>query len=674
MLILFFLSSFFSFSQQNDTINISRELKEVVITGQIIKKNKAKTLQRIRLIDASKLETGMFNSLSEVLQYESNIQIREDNVLGSSVRIQGMSGENVKVLIDDMPIIGRLNGNIDLSQINLSNVEQIEIVEGPLSVSYGTNALAGTINIITKKEFTKNVNVNFNTFYETVGRYNVDLFFGYQLKNNTFSFEGVRNYFSGWSENDKFSLIPREEIADTNRFKSWKPKEQIYSKLQHYFKNQQFTSRTYLNYFSEKVTNRDRPDKPYYDIAFDEYYHTNRINFGSDISYLKDGKKIDLLLGVNNYKRFKNTFRKNLISLEEKLSQDPSSHDTTFFNLTKLKMMFSSIKNKKFTYQAGFDFENESAKGKRISDGSKEIQSDYALFSNLEWVISNTFTIRPGIRFIYNTDYNAPITPALHSLYNYNKNVTIRASYSKGFRSPSLKELYHYFVDQSHTILGNTELMSENSSNYQLSMEIITKKTHPIKLDISTYYNVVRNKINLTYTNPNPDDNEMTYFNIGSQKNIGASLNVNYSRNNFIANFGNSYVGFENNISNKDYENDLIDRFNFNIESSANLIYNLKKNKLQFNLFYKYSGLQNMFYLDVDGGVQENRMEAYNLLNFSINKQLLDKKITLILGAKNLLDVITVRTSGYSSTHSSSNSSVSVGYGRTFFINLKYRL
>ena len=50
-----------------------------------------------------------------------------------------------------------MNGNIDLSQINLNNVEQIEIIEGPLSTIYGTDALAGTINIITKKLDYKNI-------------------------------------------------------------------------------------------------------------------------------------------------------------------------------------------------------------------------------------------------------------------------------------------------------------------------------------------------------------------------------------------------------------------------------------------------------------------------------------------------------------------------------------
>src|SRR5690242_6859536 len=94
-------------------------------------------------------------NLKEALSYELNIHLMEDNILGSGLQIQGIGGENVKILIDGMPITGRQNGNIDLSQILMDNVERIEIVEGPLSVSYGTDALAGTINIITKKNQSK---------------------------------------------------------------------------------------------------------------------------------------------------------------------------------------------------------------------------------------------------------------------------------------------------------------------------------------------------------------------------------------------------------------------------------------------------------------------------------------------------------------------------------------
>ena len=77
--------------------------------------------------------------------------------------------ENVKIMVDGIPIIGRLDGNIDLGQINLDNIERVEIIEGPMSVSYGSDALGGVINLITKKSQVKTYNLLLSQQFETKG-------------------------------------------------------------------------------------------------------------------------------------------------------------------------------------------------------------------------------------------------------------------------------------------------------------------------------------------------------------------------------------------------------------------------------------------------------------------------------------------------------------------------
>ena len=129
------------------------EVNEVVITAQYAPNSLEKAVHKIKVIDRKKIELMGAVNLEDVLTNEANVRISQDNVLGSSTSIQGVSGQNVKILIDGVPVIGRLGGNIDLSQINLNDIERIEIIEGPLSVEYGSNALAGTINLITKKEY-----------------------------------------------------------------------------------------------------------------------------------------------------------------------------------------------------------------------------------------------------------------------------------------------------------------------------------------------------------------------------------------------------------------------------------------------------------------------------------------------------------------------------------------
>ena len=210
IIIFLFNNSLFSQNKDSSAIRYDLEtnLEEIVITGQINNTNIDSSVYKVKIIGQSILEKDFFQTVADVISFETNLNLEQDNILGSGVNMQGISGQNVKILIDDVPVIGRLNGNVDLSQILLHNVYQIEIIEGPLSVSYGTDALAGTINIITKKNYNKKVNVGLNNYYESVGRYNNSLDLAYKSSHNQYSLDLGRHFFDGWSPNDDFSLFP----------------------------------------------------------------------------------------------------------------------------------------------------------------------------------------------------------------------------------------------------------------------------------------------------------------------------------------------------------------------------------------------------------------------------------------------------------------------------------
>ena len=271
------------------------------------------------------------NNLKDLLNKQTNMRLGYDNVLGSNVSVQGISGQNVKILIDGVPIIGRLNGNIDLGQINLNNVERVEIIEGPLSVDFGTDALAGTINLITDKEFFEGFSSNYNLYYESVGQYNSDLSFNFKHNLNSFKLDLGRKYFDGWSEDESFSLFPTSQLADTNRVKSWNPKEQFFGKIQFKNESNKNTIRVYYDSFYEKITNFGFPRLPYYENAFDDYYYTYRNNLGLDNKYnLNEKENFHLLSSFNSFKRIKNTYFKDLITLDEVLTNNSSDQDTYF--------------------------------------------------------------------------------------------------------------------------------------------------------------------------------------------------------------------------------------------------------------------------------------------------------------------------------------------------------
>ena len=201
-------------------------LNQVVVTAQYSANSPEKAVHKIEIIDRKKIDAMGAINLEDVLSNSMGIRIEQDNVLGSGISLQGLSGQNVKILIDGIPVVGRLNGNIDLSQINLDNIDRIEIVNGPLSVNYGTNALAGTINIITKKSGHPGFNGSILGMYQSVGNYNLSGNMNYRWKNNTIKLSGGRKYFDGWSPNSDFFSYPHETPADTNRSLQWNPKIQ----------------------------------------------------------------------------------------------------------------------------------------------------------------------------------------------------------------------------------------------------------------------------------------------------------------------------------------------------------------------------------------------------------------------------------------------------------------
>ena len=516
------------------------EVNEVVITAQYAPNSLEKAVHKIKVIDRKKIELMGAVNLEDVLTNEANVRISQDNVLGSSTSIQGVSGQNVKILIDGVPVIGRLGGNIDLSQINLNDIERIEIIEGPLSVEYGTNALAGTINLITKKNGKEKFKVGVNTYYETVGQYNIDGALKLRIGKNIFRFNGGRNFFDGWNPSDPFIKMKTIKTADSTRFNSWKPKEQKFFKAAHSGKALKFNYRFSSDYFREKITNKGQPRAPYNETAFDDFYHTDRWSNNLNLKRnLKKGGRLNMIFAYNYFRRQKNTHYIDLTTLQSNISGNASDQDTTIFDLFMARGTYSnSNDSSKLNYLLGYDFNVETGYGKRIKEKTQVI-GDYALFSSLEYQPIKKLIIRPGLRYSYNTSYSSPLTPSFNLWYNI-RNYIFRTSYSSGFRAPSIKDLYFDFVDSNHDIQGNPNLIAETSHNFSGSVvKTILKKNKIIKITASGFYNNINNLITLA-TN---GGNSFSYFNLDKYKTLGTQAQLEFAVNRFKCTFSVVYIG-----------------------------------------------------------------------------------------------------------------------------------
>jgi len=660
-----------SFSQIQDStvtkkekISISKKLAEVVVTGQLREITSDQSVYDITVVDKKKLNSGIYNDLGSLLDKTLNINLAQDNVLGSSISINGISGRNVKVLVDDVPVIGRLAGNIDLSQLNLLNIERVEIVKGPMSTIYGSDALAGTINIVTKKKFSNNY--LFSTYYETVGKYNFDFQINKKINNNLFGYQFSRKYFNGWSENQKFNFLPISLKADTNRTKQWKPKKQYFNKITYKYQKNKMLINSYVELFNETLTNLGMPTPPYYENAFDEFYRTQRFNIALDNKILNKKNNLRFLTSYNHYMRTKETIYKDLTNLTYETVDNASAQDTTIFSASSLKIIYSDFKIDRFNYQLGSDLNFYTAKGERILKNYRD-QSDLAIFLTIENKLNSVITLRQSNRLIYNSDYKAPFIHAANALFDFN-NYKIRLGYGRGFRSPDFKELYLNFVDINHNIIGNPNLNSEKSINYNFSNTMSGEiKNVNFIFDASAYYSRIENKINL-YEDPS-FEGRYSYFNIDKFTSKGLSYNTKFLVNNYELKLGSSYIGTLSEIQN----NNSIRPWTFNTSHNLSVFININKNS-KFNLFYKYFGKASYFSLENDILIQKYS-QPYNLLDVSFQNYFLNKKINFTLGLKNIFDVKNIkRNQNSSAAHSSENNYISIGYGRSVFTKIIIKL
>ena len=150
------LSAVFWIKAQNkDSLQFSK-IDEVVITGQYKQQSINKSIYKVEVIDAQQVKNMAATTASEVLSQNLNILIEPNSGSGdSNAKIMGLGGAYTKVLIDNIPVVSDqgMGNQVDLSKINVNNIERIEIVKGAMGVEYGNNAVAGVINIITKKNY-----------------------------------------------------------------------------------------------------------------------------------------------------------------------------------------------------------------------------------------------------------------------------------------------------------------------------------------------------------------------------------------------------------------------------------------------------------------------------------------------------------------------------------------
>lgn len=655
-------------------------LDDFVVTGQFDPRSVESSVFSVKVIDKEEFNARGAVNLAEALASSLNIRTSQDLAIGSTgLSLQGISSQNVKILIDGVPLVNR-NGNgnaADLSQINLNNIERVEIVEGPMAVNYGANALAGVINLITIKTADAPTEINVTIHEETVGsevgpgkgrhiqgidiRHNLSEKWFTQIGALHTDFQGYQGSFSG-------------------RQKEWNPKDQLQTNLLLKRNGNNHSVYYRLDYLDELIQNQGQSNNNYLPsgenqpFAIDEEYNTQRV-----IHQIQAEGKLPFLsrytafASFSDFERKKSKFSENLVTGERQLTTASGDQDVSTYKVWEFGGSGYNPVSGNLDWQLGYQLNFEEVGGGRIQEGTQSI-NDIAFYSSLEWKPWEKTTLRPGVRLAINSVFGSQAVPSLQLKQVFNSKTDMRLSYGRGYRAPSVRELYFEFVDSNHRIFGNPNLSPEFS--HHLSTAFSKRygvQTIKAETEARVFYNNIKDQIGLAQSST--DATATTYINVDQFKTLGFNLSQQLEWRQLVASVGFSYIGRYNRLD--DSQNDELKTFFYTPEINTSINKTFGASGVSVNLFYKYTGaVKNYLFSEDEEGEQQvttGQLQAFHLMDLTLSKTFFSN-LNIVLGAKNLFNIQRINNSGTAGGAHSGGSSVPVSYGRSYFIKLNYNL
>lgn len=657
------------------------QLEQVVVTGQFSPQSMHNSLYKVRSITSETIARKTPTSVESLLNTEVGIRMANDMALGeTSFELMGMSGTNIKILLNGIPMIDRGDKQSSLSQIDVNSIERIEIVEGPMSVIYGTDALAGVINIITKKganlSDVSTWHVGARIQEETVGSeyqffsgdglHNESVDLGYTHKSGFYVNGGyTRNDYGGWTDDM------------TGREKRWHPKDQSLVNGTVGLSRRNLNVWYRLDFVDEEIFGPENPSNPKNpDEVRDKNFLSKRYTHQLQADW-KIGSRLTLnaALSYQDYQRRTRTTATDLATGEKWLTDGESEQDLTLYKALMARVTAAWVVAPKLSLQPGVEYQRTEGSGNRLG-GDPKI-SYAAWFLSAEYKPAEWASIRPGVRSFFYADYNTPAAvPSLVTKFNLAKSLDLRLSYAYGFRTPGIQELYFSYHNANHDIDGNPDLKAEYSHNVtgSLTWRILHDERIRLTSSLSGFYNVFKDRITLTENAATPGF--YTYHNADRYKTLGGSFENSLVWGGFRANVSVSLIGRYNRYSESDKGQD---QFRYSPEVSLNLAYSIRRSGTDINFFYKYTGARKEYYYneytDADNRKQS---EVYlrGMPSYHTGEIVVSQKITPYLslnaGVKNLFDLTSVRTVGDSVNDTPSTSYL--GCGRSWSFGLKLLL
>ena len=509
-------------------------LDTMVVTATRTAMTVKETPSTVEIVDSKKLEQTQAKTLHDALKGALGVNVFNDFQGRSNVSIRGSESRHVLIMVDGKRLGGEAAYNSanawDVDRIRMEDVERVEIIRGPAGALYGSDAMGGVINVITKTpdKTTADINYEYGWYEDGKGAgYKGNLYLqgaegNYSYKINA-GLNKNRPYMDPKGSGDSMNFYGKQQPISLSvgyKFDNGNELSVDFSKIKE--DNQKSsTSRTVM-----------MPGKVWQDKVQTIYNDNKRTDYA--ITYKGSDDKQDWM-----FRAYKSVFDKHYMNQNNTrmtMMGKPGAWKLQDPKIDTVKRTLSVIEGKdtfnlsdKNKLTAGFEYRKDQSEGTRLkkpntslADGNAHDAYDKAAINYLAAYVQDEFRpddkwlIIPSVRFDHSDQFSNKLTSNLAATYNAADEVRIKAVVGQGYKTPTVNDLYIFWEmyaanpgGKGQFYVGNPDLKPEKSLSYELSVEKDWGDRSTVHLGV--FRNEVKDLISTYWTGKLTDDDPDLY-------------------------------------------------------------------------------------------------------------------------------------------------------------------
>lgn len=428
---------FFALSGSSQAEDI--ELDKIVVTPSRIEESSADTGRVIDVVSSNQINAGATQDLAGALTDLTSVNISNYGGPGTSktIRMRGSTGAQVLVLMDGRPINNPRDGEVDLSNIALDNISRIEVMHGPGSSLYGSSAMGGVVNIITKNPPKEGQKVELYSSFGTARTYNERMSYGANISKFGFLLSGGYQSSEGFRQNSALNA------EDSNL------------KLEYELNNNNLSLNS--GFYKGKMG----APGPASSLDTDDKQNTLKRFFDFNWNFKPDTKTVIAAKIYQNYDRLE--FIENSAGSFWDIANKKDIHTTTVrgIDLQFDKQLFDA-----YRLLGGFNYVNNNNDSTSSAKHKYNVTAGY-LENHLD-LLENKLNLNLSARLDDYSNFGTEINPSISVSYKFNDDIKFHGLISRSFRAPTFNDLY--WPDEGWA-RGNSSLQPEKGVTGELGIE-----------------------------------------------------------------------------------------------------------------------------------------------------------------------------------------------------------